>query len=341
MNKIASTFIVIALIIVALIYGQTLLIPFIFALLVWVLIRGVRMVMDKNDWIKNTIPSWIKSLVASALFFSILAIVSNVLTINILNLISAYQKYEVNIVNSAVQLNEYFDIDIAKLLIVNAEKIDFSTILSSLFNSFSGLLENTFMIFIYTLFILFEEAHFSRKIKMFFADEQEYLHFSAVLITIENSVTYYLGLKTLVSILTGVLSYIALLFIGVDSPIFWAFLIFILNYIPTIGSLLGTLCPALFCILQFGEFSQCFLLLGIVGAIQLFIGNVVEPKLMGNSLNISSLVAIVALAFWGSLWGITGMVLSIPITVILIIILSQLEQTKRIAILLSAKGVIN
>jgi predicted PurR-regulated permease PerM len=134
------------------------------------------------------------------------------------------------------------------------------------------------------------------------------------------------------------LSYFALIFIGIDVPLFWAFLIFLLNFIPTIGSLIGTLFPALFCLLQFGEITQGISVLAVVGAIQLVIGNIVEPKIMGNSLNLSSFVAIISLSLWGALWGVTGMILSIPITVIIVIILSQFQSTKSIAILLSEKG---
>ena len=126
--------------------------------------------------------------------------------------------------------------------------------------------------------------------------------------------------------------------VGVHYAVFWAFLIFLLNFIPTIGSLLATIFPAVFCLLQFGEFTQCLMVFFIVGSIQVFIGNFLEPKWMGNSMNISPLIAIIALVFWGSIWGTTGMILSIPITVILIIVCSQFQSTKPIAMLLSEKG---
>ena len=140
------------------------------------------------------------------------------------------------------------------------------------------------------------------------------------------------------SFITGLGSYIALLFIGIDAPVFWAFLIFLLNYIPTIGSLIGTLFPAFFCLLQFGDLSSFLMVLGVVGTLQVIVGNLLEPKLMGNTLNISSFVAIFALSFWGTLWGITGMLLSVPITVIMVIIFSHFSSTRPVAIMLSEKG---
>ena len=119
---------------------------------------------------------------------------------------------------------------------------------------------------------------------------------------------------------------------------FWAFLIFILNYIPTIGYLIATLFPALISLLQFGTFINPMIVLVAIGSIQFLVGNVIEPKLMGNSLNVSPLVVLISLAFWGTIWGVTGMILSVTITIMIIISCSQFKSTKWIAILLSENG---
>ena len=164
-----------------------------------------------------------------------------------------------------------------------------------------------------------------------------------ILLKIDKSIGSYISIKTLVSLLTATLSYITLLLIGIDSALFFAFLIFLLNFIPSIGSLIATIFPALMALLQYGSetYTPFILVVVFVGAIQLVIGNFLEPKLMGNSLNISSLVVILSLTIWGVIWGVAGMVLSVPITVIMILIFSNFESTKKIAILLSEKGEIN
>jgi predicted PurR-regulated permease PerM len=182
---------------------------------------------------------------------------------------------------------------------------------------------------------------FPKKIKVMYPNNTEYKKIDAIMGKIDKSISSYIALKTLISIITGVLSYIALAIIGVDAPIFWAFLIFILNFIPTIGSLVATIFPAIFALLQFGEFTQGLLVLGIVGSIQMVVGNFVEPKVMGSSLNISPLVVFLTLAIWGVMWGITGMLLSVPITVILIIIMAEFPSTRPLAILLSQDGQLN
>ena len=158
---------------------------------------------------------------------------------------------------------------------------------------------------------------------------------------INHSVSEYIRLKTLVSLLTGGIGLVFLLIMRVEAAFFWAFLIFVLNYIPTIGSLVATAFPAFFSLLQFGELTPFLIILVGLGAVQLLVGNVVEPRIMGKSLNLSPLVTILALVVWGVIWGIVGMLLSVPITVIMVIIFSHFEGTRKAAILLSETGEIN
>jgi predicted PurR-regulated permease PerM len=186
--------------------------------------------------------------------------------------------------------------------------------------------------------LLLEEHTFPKKLKAMYPELGPHEKMRTLVSKIDKSVSNYIALKTMASFLTGFLSYFALLFIGVDTPFFWAFLIFILNFIPTIGSLVATLFPAVFALLQFGEFTPAILVLAIVGAIQVVVGNFIEPRAMGKTMNISPLVVILTLMLWGMMWGIPGMLLSVPITVILIIIMSEFDATRPIAILLSRDG---
>lgn len=338
MRSTAYFFITVIAIVITLIYGRSLIIPFIFALLLWFLVRKIRHLINKSSFIKNKIPAWIKNITISALMIAILGFVSKILVININNLAQSYPAYESNVDLVIGQLNDLLSINLIEMVKDHIGDFNFGSILKEIFNSFTYLLGNAFLIIIYALFIFLEETNFNKKLKVVFSKNDQYTEVSEILEKVETSITDYIGLKTLLSIITGVLSYIALLFIGIDSPAFWAFLIFILNYIPTIGSLIATLFPAMFCLLQFGELTTCFMVLIFVGAIQVLVGNLLEPKMMGNSLNVSSFVAIFALSFWGALWGVTGMILSIPITVIMVIIFSHFPKTKGIAIMLSDKG---
>jgi predicted PurR-regulated permease PerM len=338
MKNTAYFFITMIAIVISLIYGKNLLQPFVFALLLWFIIRVIRHGLNKVKFIENHFPSWLKSLIPSIILISIFTFAAKLLMTNINTLAQSYPIYEQNIATIIAQLNDLFQMNLVDYFKANTGEFDFGSLLKSIFQSLSDLLSDAFIILIYALFIFLEEANFHMKLKAVFPDQKKFEALNNVLSQIEKSITSYIGLKTLVGFITGLASYIALLFIGIEAPLFWAFLIFLLNYIPTIGSLIGTLFPAVFCLLQFGDFNNGLLVLGIVGGIQVIIGNLLEPKLMGNTLNISSFVAIFALSFWGALWGITGMLLSVPITVIMVIIFSHFTSTKAIAILLSEKG---
>ena len=268
----------------------------------------------------------------------LLSLVFQLILDNIANLRESYPLYEANLTNVIQSINERFDIKLFEIGKSQFGNLDFGEILTGIFSSITDLVGNTFMIVLYLLFIVLEEANFTAKLEKIFPDKEEFSQYMNILQKTGNSISEYLRLKAFVSLITGVMSFIALYFIGVEAPAFWAFLIFILNFIPTIGSLIGTVFPAIFSLLQFGEFLPFVLVLAIVGTIQLIVGNIIEPRLMGSSMNISPLVTILSLSLWGYIWGVTGMILSVPITVIMIIVFSHFEKTKSIAILLSEKG---
>lgn len=321
-------------------YGQSIILPFIIALLFWFVIRVMKRLLAKIKYTEH-LPDWVFTIVSSLLLLSILLFIFDLITNNIQQLSATLPQYQANIENITSRLNNHFNIDVATLLSNFAKNFEFATILSGVLSAFTILLGNTVTIMLYLIFLLIEEKMFPEKIKAMYPNKHEYNKIDKIVTKIDKSITNYIALKTVISVITGILSYIVLLLIGLDAPFFWAFLIFILNYIPTIGSLVATVFPAIFTLLQFGDFDEGILVLTLVGSIQLIVGNFVEPRVMGNSLNISPLVVLITLAVWGAIWGITGMLLSVPITVILIIIMAEFPSSRPFAILLSHDGKIN
>lgn len=338
-QRIAAYFIIIISIVTVLVIGKSLIIPFILGLLVWFLIVEFRDILVKIPGIGRKIPLWIWSIISSLFLFSLFGIAINVLVDNIAQLGKQIPMYESNLKAINSSIHESFGVNIFDRVQNYAGEFKLSKILSPILNSLSELFANGFMIILYVLFLFLEETVFRNKLKKIFKSNDQFDEAVTILEKINTSTSSYITLKTIISLITGVASYFALMFIGVDTPIFWAFLIFLMNYIPTIGSLIGTLFPAFIALLQFGDILHFALVLSIVGFIQVIVGNFVEPKIMGNSLNLSPLVVILSLSFWGAVWGITGMVLSVPITVILVILFAQFHTTKPIATLLSEKGI--
>jgi predicted PurR-regulated permease PerM len=218
------------------------------------------------------------------------------------------------------------------------DQVDVRALIGGVVSATASVAGNAGLILIYVIFLLAEQRTFGRKIEALFPDSGRQKEVQDVLLDIRDRTQKYISVKTSLSLLTAVVSYVVLAIVGVDLAIFWAFLIFFLAYIPTIGSLLGVVFPALLAIIQFGSLGPFLVVAVGLGAAQFLIGNVLEPRMMGKSLNLSSLVVIISLAVWGSIWGVTGMFLCVPITVILMIVLAEFRQTRPIAILLSADG---
>ncbi|TVZ56169.1 putative PurR-regulated permease PerM [Lutibacter sp. Hel_I_33_5] len=338
MKNITNFIIVTIAIITALIVGKGILIPFIFALIFWFLTREIRKTIYKIPFSKRFIPKWLSNVFVFTLIILAFGFISGIITSSITDLTESYSRYEPNIEKIINNLGAYFHVDIIKSVKSVIGDFNYGSFLGSIANGISGILGDTFMIIIYALFIILEEGSFIKKLRKIFIKDNQYNNVKGMLDKIENSISNYLRLKTYMSLLTGILSYIALIIVGVDSAPFWAFLIFLLNYIPTIGSLIATLFPAIFSLIQFGEFSPFIIVLLAVGLVQVIVGNIIEPRVFGKSLNLSPLVTILSLTIWGAIWGVTGMILSVPITVILMIIFSQIEKTRSIAMILSESG---
>lgn len=210
------------------------------------------------------------------------------------------------------------------------------SLIRSFSDSFFSFLGNIMWVLIFMAFILAERELFTRRLVNLLGSKKSEPVLQS-LQQINDSVQQYLGLKSLISLLTGILVTIVLLATGVDFAILWGVLTFILNFIPTIGSIVATIPPIAIALFQFG-FTGITLVIGILLlSIQFLVGNVIEPKFMGRGLNLSPLVVLFSLIFWGWLWGIPGMLLSVPLTAAIRIAMEQIEATRTVAMLISSK----
>lgn len=318
--------------------SQGFLIPMVLAFLIWDVIRGLRDFFSRIKFVKDKFPIWLLNTLSFGLIFLVLTILSNLIISGINQLTMDLPQYQANVSHINDLILEKYKFNALEKIQGYTGDFDFTVMIQPIFNGLSAILSDGFVITLYCIFILLEESMFRKKFRLMFENDKDFNRINGILHQVDELFTEYLSLKTMVSLLTGFLSYIVLVIIGVHSPILWAILIFLLNYIPSIGSLIATAFPAFFAMLQFGDLSSGVWVLVCVGVIQVVVGNFVEPKIMGNSLNISPFFVLIALVVWGAIWGIVGMLLSVPITVMMIIIMAQFENTKALAILLSANG---
>ena len=197
-----------------------------------------------------------------------------------------------------------------------------------------GIMSNSFLIMLITIFILLELNGFvlkTRVIELKHGNSLKYLN------KIGESIRSYLSIKTIVSLLTGILITIYLYIIGVDYAILWGVIAFMLNYIPNIGSIIAAVPTMLLALVQLGFGGMLWTGLGYL-AVNMIVGNIVEPKVMGKGLGLSTLVVFLSLVFWGFIFGSVGMFLSVPLTMTIKIILESDKNTGWVAVLLGTES---
>jgi AI-2 transport protein TqsA len=191
---------------------------------------------------------------------------------------------------------------------------------------------------LYVAFILIEMSSTERKIASLSEDPRVVARVKKIVVHINDRVGTYLALKTFVCVVTGFLSWMVMVWVGLDLAAFFGVLIALMNYVPYLGSVLSVLIPGSFGLLQFGPSSEILLLLVLLVALQFILGNILDPYLMANSLNLSPLAIVVSLAAWTALWGVAGAFLAVPLTACIAMVCAEFKGTRPIAILLSKTG---
>ncbi len=214
-------------------------------------------------------------------------------------------------------------------------ELNLASRLSTAIGSASGVLLNVGLVLLYVGFLLAERGRIFKRIVLLGREAKEQDKLAAALTAVSDGIRQYLFVKTVLSLLTALASYAVLRYLRLDFAETWAVVIFLLNYIPSIGSVLGVVFPALLALVQFDSLIP-FLVLAIgLASLQFAIGNVLEPMLMGRSLNLSPFVVIVSLTFWSTIWGIVGAFLAVPITAAIVILCREIKGWEWIAVLLS------
>ena len=198
-----------------------------------------------------------------------------------------------------------------------------------------GFITNVVLVLIYMVFIFAEQAVFRRKILAIAGDRQEQA--AEVLDTIGRGIQRYLGVKTVVSFLTGALCTLGLVALEVPYALLFGFLTFLLNYIPTFGSIVAGVFPTVTALaVEEHSLVTAIAVVVLYLAVNLTLGSFIEPRILGRELNLSPLVVVISVVVWGGLWGIVGGFLAVPLTSALQICLASQETTRPIAVMLGS-----
>lgn len=211
------------------------------------------------------------------------------------------------------------------------KNLSITSLFSSTVGTFISFLTNLFLVLIFTIYIVLGKVHMLSKVGKAFPSEKA-SRILDVIGNINRGMQRYLIAKTMISLTTGLIAAVILLAFDVDFAIVWGLLTFLLNFIPNIGSVIATVPPILVAAFQHGSFLYATWVAILLVGTQLTIGNLVEPRVMGKRLNLSPLVVIVSLIFWGFIWGPVGMLLAVPISSTIQIICANIDVLRPLSV---------
>jgi AI-2 transport protein TqsA len=330
---------IIALVTVALlVLGKSLLIPLAIAVFIWILIGAIKSTLIRLAPGQWKIPGWIANSLAILIIVATTYAAIGLIASQSDALAAAIPVYQANLASVVARLTQSLNIQDLPTTESLLSQLDLGAILSWVGDSVTALMSDVMIIVIYVGFLLAEEHIFPEKIRHLHNDPVKAEKISSLVTEVSESIQRYIGMKTIISLVTAAVSYAVLTLVGVDFAAIWALLVFFLNFIPTIGSIIGAVLPALLTLVQFDTLVPFFIVAVGLGGTQFIIGNVIEPTYMGKSLNLSSFMIVLALSFWGIVWGLAGMFLAVPMMVMSGIVCAQFRGLRWVAVILSTDG---
>ncbi|MEZ5995761.1 MAG: AI-2E family transporter [Hyphomonadaceae bacterium] len=309
---------------------------FALAMILWLAIDGLTKTLDERI---PFMPRWLALPIALVLVLGAVALIGFVVVHNLAVIIGDVSRYEFRLNEVLSQLYQASGAPgVAPTVRDLIAQLNPGRLATEIGESLQNLVSSAIFTLIFLGFLFPAAAVMRTKLDFIFPGKGRREAAGDALARIRTSIDRYLWVQTVMSLLITALTYATLLIIGLDNALFWSFLIFFLNYIPTIGSIVAVVLTTAVALVQFPTLTPVIWVFGGVGFWQFAIGNFVQPRMTGDSLNLSAVVVLLALAIWGALWGIVGAFLAAPLTVMMMIVLAQFPSTRWIAVLLSADG---
>jgi AI-2 transport protein TqsA len=320
-----------------LVVGQALILPIVIAVIV------VYILVTMSQWIARQpggrlVPGWLRQVLVIAAFMLALVLLGGVIASTATQLAQRLPVYQANLAalveSTAASLGFQVAPDISAAWSSLTAGISLDALALQALGSFASIGGLLFMVAIYAGFLMGERAGFAAKLAA--ALPGEGAERTALLVSeINGTIGTYLAVKTLINAILGLMSFVILWAFGIDFAVFWAVLIALLNYIPYVGSYVAVSLPVMLSLAQFGSFPVTIALTLLLVAAQILVGNILEPRMIGQRVNMSPFVVLVAVSVWSALWGISGAILAVPLTSILVIVLAAFVPTRPFAILVA------
>ncbi|WPL15158.1 Transport of quorum-sensing signal protein [Thiorhodovibrio winogradskyi] len=333
----AGRFLIMAGALVVLVAGlraaSHLVMPFLLSIFIAVLAAGPLRYLRSHG-----LPRWAAMLVIAGVLTGVGLVVGTLFTDSLNTFNQRLPSYQVRLLSAASELQTWIEghgVELPENAL--SSLIDpprMMAMMRAMVTGFSSILANTMLVLVTVIFILLEADGLPNKVRLALRTPEESIDQAQ---QVMRAINRYMALKASTSLLTGVLVWILLSIVGVDFAPMWGTIAFLLNFVPTIGSIIAAIPPVLLALVQIDLGAALMTMIGFA-AINLGIGNILEPKIMGRGVGLSTLVVFLSLVFWGYVLGVGGMFLSVPLTMALKIALGANPQTRPIAILLGPEN---
>jgi predicted PurR-regulated permease PerM len=321
-----------------LIYGRPFLVPVVTAFLIFTVISAA---IDKIAQIRLgrvTPPYWVSVAVGASLLAIAMFVLYSIVTVEIVLLIEQWPEFLDHARSKLASLSEWLGADVSGALQTAFGDFNILTGLRNLVTPAGIAMTTILVVALYVAFLFVESRRFPGKLDRLIPDAERAKTFNEVATRIIAGIHRYLLLKTLLCVANALAAYAVMKLVGLEYAEAWALLTFFLFFIPKLGAVIAFILPPLFAALQFEAWQPVLFLVIGLAVVQFVMGEVVEPRIMGQSLNLSPLVILLALAFWTLIWGLAGAFLAIPMTVVILTICSKVPALRPVAILLSKEG---
>lgn len=285
----------------------------------------------------RVLPSWLATPTAIGVVIVVAALMVGLVVSNVSELASRGEAYQARLDAFIAEGHRWAHIGGAPPTVRQIlSNLDLPSVLTAIAEAAQALTAEAVMTLVFLVFMFPAAAAAPNKLDHIFPTRAHRERARKVITAIEQATKSYFWVQMVGSFITSALVFASLSAVGLNNALYWAVLMFFLNFIPVIGTIIAIALPVVFALMQFADPLRVLATVLGAGAWPFLIGNFVMPRLTGRSLNLSPLVVLLALAFWSTIWGVTGAFLAAPLSVMLMIVLAQFPETRALAILMSA-----
>jgi AI-2 transport protein TqsA len=320
-----------------LIVGQAILLPVVLAVIAVYVLTTAAEALGRVPGVRR-LPLVLRHAIVLLCFTLAVVALALVVSVTVNQLVAVMPRYQQNLEDLLARISAVVGIENPTwddIVQATLGSLNFQAILLRLLGNVTSLTFTLFLVVVYAGFLMAERGRFGAKLAAAFPQGDQAELTGRIVRDVNRKIGDYLAIKTAINVILGSISFVILWGMGVDFALFWAVVIALFNYIPYVGSIIGVTLPVILSLAQFGSLGTTAALGALLIAAQTYVGNILEPRLIGRQLNLSPVVVLLALSVWSSIWGLPGAILAIPLTAMIAIVCGAFGPTRFVAALLA------